>query len=220
MRSARTAVGLLAFSFAVSSPADEGAEKKAGGFWWGGADIGFASVSRTYSVTASTRDSTFALAFRGGYAWNPRLLLGVELGGWTLQATTYPFGYGEEGEGIQTLLAIAQYYPKEGSSLFLKAGYGNVSYWNNRPLENGGHGHNAVIGLGYDIAFGKSWYATPAIEFARGSIDGATTPPLITQDPALRGGDVQAGGDVPLSISASSALPQPRTRQPAYTSLA
>jgi hypothetical protein len=184
MRRIRSVVGLLALSFAVASPADEGAEKKAGGFWWGGMDLGFASLSRTYSVTAATRDTTFALAFRGGYAWHPRLLLGVELGGWTLEAATYPFGYGDdpEGEGIQTLLAIAQYYPKEGSPLFLKAGYGNVSYWNNRPLENGGHGHNAVIGLGYDLAVGKSWYVTPTIEFAWGTISGATTPPLITQD--------------------------------------
>lgn len=184
MRTMRTVAGLFALGFAVASPADESAEKKAGGFWWGGFDLGATSLSRTYAVTAATSDTTLAMAFRGGYAWHPRLLLGVELGGWTLEAATYDFGFGEdpEGEGIQTFLAIAQYYPKEGSPLFLKAGYGNVSYWNSRPLEDGGHGHNAVVGLGYDYAVGKSWYATAAIEYARGTIDGATTPPLITQD--------------------------------------
>ena len=75
--------------------------------FWAGADVGVASLERLYSQTDSTRDTEFAMAFRAGYALHPRLPLGVELGGWTLQEAD-PWDP-SKGEAISTSYAIAHY---------------------------------------------------------------------------------------------------------------
>lgn len=172
---------MLALSIASATLAAEPAAEKAGG-WWGGMDAGVASLSREYSVTADTGETTFTLAFRGGYAWHPRLLLGVELGGWLLEASGNYYDDPGEGEGIQTFYGMAQFYPASGSPIFLKAGWGHVSYWNNRPLEDGANGTGSVVGIGYDFAMGGNFYVSPLIEYAWGKFDGAMSPPGIVQD--------------------------------------
>ena len=160
------------------------AEPRAGGFWWGGMDVGAASLERRYTRTPKTRDSTFSLALQVGYAWDPRLLLGVELGGWTLEA-----GHlwdPDRGEGIQTLYLIARYYPREGSDVFVKAGYGNVSHWIQRINEDGGSGHGGVLGLGKDFGTGGRWHVTPSVEYAWGESHGVLSPPGVYQDQEYR----------------------------------
>jgi len=164
------------------------AEPRGGGFWWGGMDVGAAVLERSYTLTPKTSDSTFALSISAGYAWDPRLLLGVELGGWTIEASDVFWSANEKprGEGIQTLYAVARYYPMADSTLFVKAGYGNLSYWNNRILESGASGHGGVIGLGKDFRWSGPWHATPAVEFAWGEYDGATSPPGVVQEQRYR----------------------------------
>ncbi|HSC96971.1 MAG TPA: outer membrane beta-barrel protein [Burkholderiales bacterium] len=182
MKKAITVTGLLALLFAAATHASEPAAEKAGG-WWGGIDFGVASVSREYSVTADTRDTTFTLAFRGGYSWHPRLLLGVELGGWLLEATnSYTDDWPPEGEGIQTFYGMAQFYPVSGSPIFLKAGWGHVRYWNERLGEGNANGTGTVVGAGYDFAMGSNFYISPLIEYAWGKYDDALSPPGIVQN--------------------------------------
>lgn len=183
-RALGAALGLCLSCAALAAEADSA---RTGGFW-GGVDAGAAGMRRSFSITPSKRDTEFAMAFRGGYAWHPRLLLGLELGGWTLQASSYywPVDEDPKGEGISTFYGIAQYYPVEGSPFFLKGGYGYIKYWNNRIGEDGGSGSGGVLGAGYDIAWTGRWYITPSVELARGSFDDATSPPGITQDQRYR----------------------------------
>jgi hypothetical protein len=175
----------VALAFAAGTAA---AESGQGGFWWAGVDVGAASLERTYSVTPRTRDTKFAMALSVGYAWDPRLLIGAELGGWLLEASDLFWAINEDpkGEGIQTLYLVARYYPRPDAGLFLKAGYGNVSYWNHRLGESGARGRGGVLGLGKDYGGGASWYVTPSVEFAWGEYDGATSPPGIVQDQRYR----------------------------------
>ena len=173
--------GLLAgVAFGLASTAAGAAEPREGGYWWGSANVGAASLQRSYSVTADTRDSAFALALEFGYAWHPQLLLGVELGGWTLEAGDW--WTPDEGEGIQTLYLVARYYPSESSTVFVKGGYGNLSYWNHRFGESGGSGSGGVLGLGKDFPTSGRWHLTPSLEYAWGEVHGATSPPGVTQD--------------------------------------
>jgi hypothetical protein len=58
-------------------------------------------------VSGGTTESKFALAISGGYAWDPRLLLGVELGGWTFQGSN--LWDSSQGQGIETIFATARY---------------------------------------------------------------------------------------------------------------
>jgi hypothetical protein len=180
MKKTATVIGLLALAFTAATSASEPTGETAGG-WWGGIDVGVATVSREYSVTADTRDTTFTMAFRGGYSWHPRLLLGVELGGWLLEATDY-YDWPPEGEGIQTFYGMAQFYPVSGSPIFLKAGWGHVRYWNERLGEGNANGTGAVVGAGYDFALGSNFYVSPLIEYAWGKYDNALSPPGVLQD--------------------------------------
>ena len=160
---------------ACAATADEGT-----GFWLGG-DIGISSLHRSFSVTGSTRDTEFAMALRGGYAWHPRLLLGVELGGWMLEASDYNDDP-TQGVGIRTLYAIAQYHFGPEARLFAKAGLGSVKYWNNHPDENGASGIGGVLGAGYEVWRSGAWSVSPVIDYSWGELDGVTSPPGVSQD--------------------------------------
>jgi hypothetical protein len=172
--------GMLALAGTLASAA----EPREGGFWWGSASVGAASLKRSYTSTPDTSDTVLALALEFGYAWHPQLLLGVELGGWTLEAGD--LWDPAQGEGIRTLYLVARYYPRESSTLFVKGGYGNLDYWNHRPGESGGTGHGGVVGLGKDFPVSGRWQLTPSFEYAWGEVHGATSPPGVTQDQSYR----------------------------------
>jgi hypothetical protein len=135
-------------------------------------------------VTSNTRESKFSLALSGGHAWDPRLLLGVELGGWTLQGPN--LNDPSTSGAIETIFGIAQYYPIPDSPLFVKGGGGLVKYWNNRPGENGANGRGGVLGVGYDVYAKETMHFAPSVEYSFGSFSGATSPPGITQDQRYR----------------------------------
>ncbi|HSA89889.1 MAG TPA: outer membrane beta-barrel protein [Burkholderiales bacterium] len=168
-----------AFAIAMTAGTTVAMAQDGTGFW-GGVDAGPAFLERTYSQTGSSRDTEFALAFRGGYAWHPRLLLGLELGGFTLEEGD--LWDPRQGEGIQTFYAIAHYYPGAGSKFFLRAGFGHVQYWNNRPGETDASDSGYVLGAGYELARWGSWRFEPVIDFSGGKFDGATSPPGVVQD--------------------------------------
>jgi hypothetical protein len=171
---------LAAFSgSAWSAGSDESADKARTGFW-GEIDAGYGILKRSYSMSSDTSQGAFSLALSVGYAWDPRLLLGVELGGWTLQSSS--LSDPSQGEAIETLFAIARYYPISDSALFVKGGGGLVKYWNNRPGENGANGWGGVLGVGYDV-YAKGWiHLAPVVEYSFGSFNGATSPPGVTQN--------------------------------------
>lgn len=166
-------------------------EPRSGGFWWGGMDVGAASLERSYTLTPKTRDSTFALSISAGYAWDPRLLLGVELGGWTIEGGD--LWRPDRGEGIQTLYLIARYYPREDSDLFVKGGYGSVSHWIHRFNEDGGSGHGGLLGLGKDFGLDGRWHFTPSLEYAWGQSRGVISPPGVIQDQEYRAVTLRIG---------------------------
>lgn len=171
------ALALALIAWASSAAAEE----RNSGFW-GALDFGYASMRRDFSVTGERSDGKFAMAFRGGYFWHPRLLLGIELSGWTLENSD--LWNESKGEGLATYLLVAQAYPLAGSPLFLRGGVGTARYWNNRPLEHGGDGSAGVLGVGYDFRLrGSSFlHVTPIVDYAAGKVRDATTPPGVTQD--------------------------------------
>jgi len=162
------------------SGAAQSADSRERAGFWGGMDVGIGVVERSYSQTSSTTDTKFAFAISGGYAWNPKLLLGVEFGGWTLQSSN--LWDSEKGQAIETLFAVARYYPTRDSPLFIRAGGGRVKYWTNQPGESGANGWGGAIGVGYDVYASNHVRLAPSIEYSFGSFNGATSPPGITQD--------------------------------------
>lgn len=90
-------------AFALASGGAGAAKFTADGFR-GGVEIGVGSVRRTTTVTHT--DSTFYMAFKGGYAVSGRLLLGVELGGYALDAGDLRDP--SEGAGVSRIFLTAQ----------------------------------------------------------------------------------------------------------------
>jgi hypothetical protein len=157
---------------------------------WGGFDAGYASLARSYSQTGDTRGSKFTFALRGGFQLDPRLLVGVEFGGWTIQS-----GNNQDpatGEAIGTRFLIVQVYPLAHSAFFVRGGGGRVVYSNNRPGEGGASGPGGIVGIGYDWAVKRrdgehiAFYVTPSLDYSAGSFSGATSPPGVTQDQHYR----------------------------------
>jgi hypothetical protein len=164
---------------------------------WGGLDIGYAYLSRTYSKTDRTTDGTATLAFRGGFAVDRRLLIGAEFGGWSIQSSD--LSQPTRGEAISTRFLMAQYYPLSYSTLFVRGGGGHVEYWNNRQAESGANGTGGVVGAGYDIpvngvlAGGVRTYFTPSLDYSWGRFSGATSPPGIVQDQRYQAVSIRIG---------------------------
>jgi len=125
-------------------------------------------------MTGTARQTSFALALSGGYAWDPRLLLGIELGGWTLQASD--LSNSSQGKAIETIFAISRYYPLGDSRLFVKGGGGLVHYWTNRPSESGANGWGGVLGVGYDAYVNRSTRVAPSVSYSFGTLTGLTSP--------------------------------------------
>jgi hypothetical protein len=189
----RCLIWWVSWFVSLSAVAQSSAEESRTGFW-GGLDIGVASVNRSYSMTASTSQTTFALTLSGGYAWDPRLLLGIELGGWTLQASDWWWNPdSSQGEAIETVFAIARYYPTADSKLFVKGGGGLVHYWTNRPGESGANGWGGMIGVGYDVYVRGSIRVAPFVSYSFGSFSDAISPPGIKQDEHYQAATVYLG---------------------------
>lgn len=181
MKASTVLVPALAFGLCAVPAA---AQERTSGFW-GGVDLGYGSLRRELSVTGRQTESKVAMAFRAGYFWQPQLLLGVELGGWNMEAADWEDP--ATGEGITTLYVMGQYYPMASSPGFVKAGLGIVDYWNNRPHESGATGSGGMVGAGWDFRLGESsFHITPSVDYSWGRFDAVTSPPGVTQDQRYR----------------------------------
>ena len=189
---------LIAAACACSLPAlAQEAEPPPDSRIWGGLDIGYAYLSRSYSVTSSTSEGAATMAIRGGFALDRGLLLGAEFGGWTIQSSDV--WEPSRGEAISTRFLVAQYYPLPQSTLFVRGGGGRIEYWNNRPGESGASGKGAIAGAGYDIPLnalltgGVRTYFTPSLDYSWGGFDGATSPPGVVQDQRYHAVSIRIG---------------------------
>ena len=197
-RALGAALALLACP--LSAPAAETqapAKEESRSLLWGAFDFGYASIARSYSQTGDSRDSKFTFALRGGFQLDPRLLIGLEFGGWTLQS-----GNNQDpatGEAIGTRFLIVQAYPLAHSAFFVRGGGGRVVYSNQRPGESGASGPGGIVGIGYDWAVKRrdgehtAFYVTPSLDYSAGSFSGATSPPGVTQDQRYRALSARVG---------------------------
>src|SRR5258706_9598774 len=120
MSGMRSMLFLLAFALAAPTAL---AQDFRTGFWAGG-DIGVGFLKRKFDVTNDRDDTKPAVAIRGGYAFTPRLLLGVEAGGWTLESSNRRDD--ARGQGISTLYLFGQAYPFQDRLFFVKGGVGGA----------------------------------------------------------------------------------------------
>lgn len=138
-------LSLLA-AIALSTPA-AGAAPSTHGKFWGGIELGGGAIERSGAQTRT--DTTFYLAFKGGFAISDRILIGAELSGHTVEAGD--LWDSSAGEGLSQVFVLTQYYLHAArSGWYLKAGSGYVSYWDNAPGASDESGWGANLGVGYE----------------------------------------------------------------------
>jgi len=134
---------------------------------WGGIDVGAGFLKQSFDKGDDDDDTFFFLGFKGGYTINPHFLIGLELSGWTLEASNSQDP--DEGKGISQVFLITQWYPSKKSGLFAKAGGGYVNNWSNKPNEpSRKSGWGLTVGGGYDYLLDEAIALTPFVTFSYG----------------------------------------------------
>ena len=144
-----------------------------GGFWagWQG---GHGSLHRSSSESPSSKTDCFTMAFKLGYTPVPPVRLGIELGGWLVEAGN--LNNPEKGEGLAQYNLILQVYPRFVDRLYLRAGGGPAVYWNNHPLQFGSSGWGGTLGAGYEIPVERKVSVTPEFHYSEGTLADVNNP--------------------------------------------
>jgi hypothetical protein len=135
---------------------------------WGGIDVGGGYVERSFSGIEED-ETNFFLGVKGGYAFNPYILAGLELSGWLFESSNLDDS--SEGEGLSQVLLITRLYPSKDYGFFGKLGGGYVSYWNNRPGVSDSDGWGVTFGAGYDFSIYRNMAIAPLITYSFGEGD-------------------------------------------------
>ncbi|MEP6745820.1 MAG: hypothetical protein ABJB33_10030 [Gemmatimonadota bacterium] len=146
-------------------PISRGPERA--GFWWG-FGLGAASTKVECDGCVTIDKETFpTLDLRFGGTLSPRLRLGVEVTGgakkdafWQDPAIT---------ENVGNVNVSAYFYPGASGNFWLQGGLAGVVYSakdNNNKLDAVASG--LILGLGYDLRFGRNGSITPSLRFVGG----------------------------------------------------
>lgn len=145
------------------------------GFWFGaGGGYGSAHASCD-ACDHSGRESSGVLYLKAGWTLTPRLLLGGELNTWAKDAMEIAPSV-TTALRISSLTAIATFYPRASTRLFIKGGVGaalldaEFTVAQTAIAPGLGSGLGLVSGAGYDIALTERVSVTPAVNFWFGRI--------------------------------------------------
>ena len=137
------------------------------GFMVGGW-AGYGQINLNTSTISNSSHGTFALGFCGGYAIYSKVVMGMELNGWTSKTSNLEDP--AEGESISNVSIFLNYFPIENLPLFFAGGGGKISYINNIPDVTGrDKGWSWFVGSGYEIPVIKRLVIVPQIRFSRGN---------------------------------------------------
>ncbi len=150
---------------------DSGGER-----FWAEADVGYARLSR-HAASESVRSNTFAFDLAGGIRVSPQLRIGLDFGGFTLQATcASPFCNGQEleqGKGIEHLLAVADFRPRVRDGWLVRAGVGPSGYWaQSAGNHSNWNGWEAELGTGYTWRLGMAGHVGLRAGYGFGHVGG------------------------------------------------
>lgn len=181
MKASAFIICLLAAGTSLPSSGLDAAERQ--GWLWGGG-IGGAYLERTFSTTNWTDDATGRLYMEafGGYAFNPHIMAGLEIGGWLITPDSDTYGWNPywppdnqpsedpEGEALMQVLLFTRLYPYRDKGLFIKVGGGYLEHWWKTPegFQENEEGWASVAGIGWDIHLSGNWSLTPTLSYSYG----------------------------------------------------
>jgi hypothetical protein len=136
-------------------------------FWWA-FDLGYGSVGISHDDRSSDYQDAFYMSFKGGLKLDESLRIGVEVGGWTLEAedTWDP----DRGEGISQTGIVVLLAPPD-TPFQLSGSFDYLDYWNNDYYADfQGQGWSATLGFGYTFVTDLGLELTPAVSYTIGRV--------------------------------------------------
>lgn len=136
---------------------------------WFGLGAGLGSSSLSCRICASDRRTGTSVSLRGGLTLNPRVKLGLELGGWAR--------FDEVDQLLGTLTSAAYFYPNAAGGWYVKAGP-SLSFFSARDSEGtevGATSYGLLLGAGYEIGIGGETLLVPYLDLAATSFGSLTS---------------------------------------------
>jgi len=114
---------------------------------------------------------TFALGFKGGYAITYRVIMGLEINGWTLKA--YNTNDPSKGESLSNISLFINYFPFKYLPIYFAGGGGQLSYTNNNQGVIGrDKSQSWFAGCGYEYQISNKLILVPQIRYCQGNFTG------------------------------------------------
>jgi hypothetical protein len=137
--------------------------------WFLGFDVGYGALDLGSDQVDETSRHALAFTFRAQARVADRLRVGLELGGWTLDA--YDVNDPSKGESVSNVLAVVDFVPTGRYHPLFRIGFGRASYKNNSPtaLEGSGWGWKAAIG--YEFPVWRNLRVVPRLQYGASELD-------------------------------------------------
>ena len=159
----------VALAFLLLLPLQIRAESTSGhhGFM-AGFQSGYGQLHLHSDQREDVNKGTLSMGFRGGYAVSPRMVAGLEIGGWLLEA--YGVNDPARGESVSTMLLFIHVFPFDRLPVYLRSAAGHGSYTAHAPDKQGGSAWGAwLLGAGYEIRTNRHFCLAGQIEYGQGS---------------------------------------------------
>ena len=139
--------------------------------WFLGMDVGYGSLDLRSDQNDAVSKHALAITFRGQARVADLLRVGLELGGWTLDA--YDANDPSKGESVSNVLVVADVVPTGRYRPLFRIGFGRVEYNNNAPsaLEGSGWGWKAAVG--YEFPVWRNVRVVPRVQYGASELDDA-----------------------------------------------
>ena len=163
-RRSRVVVAALALSCLAWSATAAAQERT--GFWFD-VDLGAGSVGLSSDVGDSSRTWGAVGRFGAGWAVNPQLLAGFEMGITTLDVSGDLTGTLD----VYNVMGRVAYYPSPSKGLFVKGAVGgsfldlNIEDRGTTLTANVSSGLGLGAGVGYDVYLGRGFSLTPGVSY-------------------------------------------------------
>jgi len=158
-------VGIAGLS-ASPAQAEQTSSELEGPRWWAEVGLGYGRVERS-AASGTLRDDSFALNLAGGVRISPKVHVGLDLGGYNLQATCLSTpshictsSESARGKGIEHLFIVADYRAGVRDGWLLHAGLGVSGYWAQSVNEYYNRANS--YGWGGELGTGYTWRVGPA----------------------------------------------------------
>jgi hypothetical protein len=137
-------------------------------------DFGYGALDLRSDQYDEFSKHALAMTFRAQARVANVLRVGLELGGWTLDA--YEENDPSKGEHVSNVLVVADVVPTGRFRPLFRLGFGRVNYENNAPTALEGSGWGWKAAAGYEFTVWRNLRIAPRLEYGTSELDDEYAP--------------------------------------------